>query len=116
MKREYRVVKYLTLTGIREFVELGGAYGEWIVYENNKAKYLVHCFDKESESNKRITDLLDKKQETWASILSKIRQNRKINLNMGNYPWIRIEISSRSEVLDLPPIPIKWLNEIESRK
>ena len=101
----------MTLCGLKPIVELGGAYGEWIVFENKIPKYHIHCFDDKWESNKIVNHLLDHKI-AMDSIIQKISKNRKVKLTMEDYPFLSIEWSSKIVELDLQPLPLEWVKEI----
>ena len=110
--RRYRLTKFLTPFGLKPIVELGGAYGECIVYENKLPKDHISCFDDKWESNKLIHDLIANKVESWDSIIQKINKNRKLKLTVEGYPSLIIEWSSKLVELDLQPLPLEWVKEI----
>lgn len=106
----YRVITYWTLTGNREFVDLGDqSYGEWIIYEDLRPKYHVSLFD-QSESSQLIKGKLEKEGWTIEQLLQWINELRNVKLSLVSKPLIEIVISSKLRRLDLPCIPVVLLN------
>ena len=112
----YRVSTYLTLSGKKELVELpDGAYGEWIVYQNQLPTYHIRCFDKQSESGKIIAELLSTGEESIESILEKMNTRRGIKLSLEGVPEPRIELKSELKELALKDFPRNWLKDLKNK-
>ena len=54
---KYKTTRYKTLIGVKEVLEfVENDYGQWIVYQDNKPKFHIDCFDYSSESNRLLND------------------------------------------------------------
>ena len=110
---KYRIVKYKTLTGIQEFVDLGDqAYGEWIVYINNFPKFHINCFRENSDSDVLIKKVIEKKNWTIEKLIDLVNENENIKLSLGTRPWIEIESSTELREITLEPLPYHWIEKI----
>ncbi len=108
--KKYRITTYRTLKGKCELVDIGDhIYGEWIIYENEKPKFHVNLFREDSESDKRIKELIEHKNESIESIIKKINLSFKMELNLGKRPIIEIVVNTKLKELALNPIPTEWL-------
>lgn len=106
----YRVSTYLTLKGIRQFVDLSDfSYGEWIIDNNRSPAYHINAFDK-FNSEKSIGDLIEK-ENSIDLLLKKINKNNKVNLSLHGKPW-GILIKSEITNIQLDSLPISWLESI----
>ncbi len=106
----YRVITYWTLTGNREFIDLGDqSYGEWIIYEDLKPKYHVSLFD-QSESAQLIKGRLEKEGWSIEQLLQWISDRQNVKLSEGSRPLVEIVVTSDVRKLDLQSIPIQWLD------
>ena len=109
-KLKYRVTTYKTITGTREYVDLGDhAYGEWIVYDGIIPKYHINCFRESSDSDTRIKFLLDKQKRTIGDIIIQVNSLTNQNLSIGERPLLEHLIASNIKELELKPLPIEWL-------
>ncbi len=110
--RKYLQVSFWTLRGTRKIIDLGKAYGEFIIYDGTIPKYHIECFD-DAAANKLVNGLLESKRETIDSIIKKINIKNDTRLSLGKgWPWVVINEAERTVSLDLPPLPIDLLNSI----
>ena len=65
---------------VLEFVE--NDYGQWIVYQDNKPKFHIDCFDYSSESNRLLNDWIPSKQRSVDQVLNSINRRNHINLTL----------------------------------
>ena len=107
----YKLTTYKTLTGKKKIVELPKeAYGQWIVYQDDKPKYHVNCFDLKSESNQIINSLVLNQQKTIEEVLDKVNKKKNVNLSIPKAPLIEIELKREEKELELVPLPEELLN------
>ncbi len=106
-----KLIKYRTLTGIKEVVEIPeNNYGKFVVYQNKQPKFHVDCFDYHHESNMLLNGLLLSKGKTISEVLKNINKKNSTNLSVEKAPLLEIEISSEFKNFDLEPLPLEWLN------
>ena len=110
----YRVVTYYTIKGLLKGINLGDfVYGEWIVYDDNEARYHINVFKQRANSDIVINDLLlNNKNETIKSIIGKINKNHGLKLSLNNRPFIRMRLRSEMVDLNLPPLPDQFIKNI----
>ncbi len=114
MTEKYLQITYYTLTGLRDFIEIGDhAYGEWIVYEDRLPKYHVRSFD-QHPSNALINYILLQKKDGIESIVAKISSAKRIKLSLDNRPVVRFFKEEKLVSLDLGPLPESWVKQIAS--
>tara|TARA_B100000965_G_scaffold380370_1_gene376868 strand:+ start:891 stop:1256 length:366 start_codon:yes stop_codon:yes gene_type:complete len=112
---KYRIATYWTLTGKREFVDLGGqSYGEWIVYEKEIPKFHISCFSENSKSDFIIKELLEGYKWTIETIIDRINESHETALTLDNRPLIKIQTTSEFRDLELTPLPIKLIEKIKT--
>lgn len=107
----YRVSTYLTLKGVRQYVDLSDfSYGEWIINSNGSPTYHINAFDK-FNSEQSICDLIDK-DNNIDLLLKKINKNNNVNLSLHGKPW-GILIKSEITNIHLDSLPVSWLESIK---
>ena len=79
------VIPIITFWGKRDFIfKLSdSAYGEWLIYENNKLKYYFNVFDKSYDLIKDKIDCTSNLEE----LLSNRFKQKKLNLMINNAKW-----------------------------
>ncbi|PWK78909.1 hypothetical protein LX99_01362 [Mucilaginibacter oryzae] len=114
MEIKYRVVTYYTFRGLVKSVHLGDfVYGEWIVYQDEEARYHINVFKQRANSDLIINDLLlNNKNETIKTIIDKINKNHGLKLSLNNRPFIRLRLRSETADLNLPPIPDHFVKNL----
>lgn len=103
---------YRTLSGTKEVVELAKKqYYQWVIYLDNKPKYFVDFYDLEKESNAMMNSLVLCAKRSIEEVLHIINKKHNINLSVPKISRIGFQkmIKSENTVLDLEPIPTKWL-------
>ena len=115
IKMKYRIRTYKTLTGKRDFVDLGGqSYGEWVVYEKEIPKFHISCFSENSKSDLIIKELIESSKWTIEAIIDRINESYETALTLDNRPVIKFQIASELRDLDLTPLPTKWMEKIKT--
>ncbi len=115
IKMKYRIRTYKTLTGKRDFVDLGGqSYGEWVVYEKEIPKFHISCFSENSKSDLIIKELIESGKWTIEAIIDRINESYETALTLDNRPVIKFQIASELRDLDLTPLPTKWMEKIKT--
>jgi hypothetical protein len=110
--RKYLQLSFYTLTGIRKMIDLGDqSYGEWLIYDHLIPKYHVMIFEKD-DSNMLINSLISSKSETIDSIVEKINAGQGRKLSLGKRPLIKIVKKEELVDLELIPIPVDWIKNI----
>ena len=108
---KYKLTTYKTLTGNKQILELTeDAYGQWIIYEDQKPRFHINCFDFENESNQILNSLLLSQQKTINEVLNCINKKNGINLSIEKAPLLEIKVGSKIEELDLEPLPLEWVS------
>ena len=87
------------------------SYGQWIIYDNEIPKYHVNIFDK-GPSSEVLLNLLETKNETIESAISKINKKENTKLSLGYRPTIEVIKKSELVNLDLKPLPENWVSNI----
>ena len=93
---------------VLEFVE--NDYGQWIVYQDNKPKFHIDCFDYSSESNRLLNDWILSKQRSVDQVLNSINRRNHINLPLKNTPLFVLKAESKTTEISLKPLPLERLN------
>ncbi len=111
----YRKLTYLTLSGIQSILILHPyTYAEWVIYVDKVARFYIAAYNEEHASNNRILNLLDS-GITIEQILSQISQATEQRVHLGELPFFRIRISSGVNTSELEPLPMEWLEMIETK-
>ena len=113
---KYRVTTYKSFSGDRKIVELpDSTYGEWIIYEDNVPTYHIDCFREDSESDALIQNYLSIKDKNHSieRLLKQLRNTTGNKLSFRSIPFFSKKVSSEIQELDLKPIPLSWLENIE---
>ena len=108
---KYKLTRYKTLTGNKEILELTeDAYGQWIIYQNKKPRFLINCFDFKNESNQILNSLLLAQQKTIKEVLGLINKKNNTNLSIEKAPLLEIKVDSKMKEFNLDPLPLEWVN------
>lgn len=93
-------------------IDLGDqSYGEWLIYDHLIPKYHVTILEKDN-SNILINSLITSKKETIESIVKKINIKQRTNLSLGRRPFLEIIKKEESVDLELTPLPVDWIKNI----
>lgn len=106
----YKLTTYKTLIGTKEILEIPNKDFQWVIYQDNKAKYHVDCFDLQTESNVLMNSFVLCEKRTIDSVIKEIATRNNVNLSVKKPPLIEIEVKSELKELDLEPLPLEWLN------
>ena len=108
---KYKTTRYKTLMGVKEVLEfVEDDYGQWIVYQDNKPKFHINCFDYSSESNRLLNDWILSKQRSVDQILNNVNRRNHINLTLKKTPLFVLKAESETTEISLKPLPLEWLN------
>lgn len=106
-----KLTKYRTFTGIKEVVEIpDNNYGQFVVYQNKKPKFLINCFDFKHESNQILNGLLLSKGKSISEVLQNINKLKNTKLSVERAPLIEIQVATEMTEINLKPLPLEWLN------
>ncbi len=98
--------------GIEKFIDLGDfTYGEWIVYENGEPRYHVNC-NANNGADLLIKNLLSSGNRSIDDIVKEIGRAEKRTLSLRARPMIEIIAKQDWVDLNLPPLPLSWLNKM----
>ena len=90
-------------------------YGQWIIFDRNRPQFYIEAFDENSPSNQLIFKLIQEQGLSIELIIEKINKHTGRKLNFGKQrPWIEIVVSSKVVSLELPPLPLEWLQPLVS--
>lgn len=107
----FKLTTYKTLSGEQQILETTTEKStEAIIYENNKPAYLVNCFDLLSESNIQMNYLVLGEQRSIKNVIEEIGEKNNVRLSLKKAPFLSIKSKSVTKELELPPLPIEWLN------
>ncbi|MFY7669454.1 hypothetical protein ACOSP6_00065 [Tenacibaculum sp. MEBiC06402] len=108
---KYRTNKYLTLKGKIEELSLpDSAYGEWIIYDNNKPKFHVNISNYESKSDCLISLILTENKSEFKNILNDINKRFNRNLTLPSKTFFGIKLNSKLRESDLDTLPFKYID------
>ncbi|TCP28330.1 hypothetical protein EV195_101506 [Tenacibaculum skagerrakense] len=107
----FKLTTYKTLTGEKQILETKTRKStEAVVYENNQPAYLVDCFDLQTESNVQMNYLVLCQQRSMKNVIEEIGEKNNVNLTVKEAPLFSIKKSSEDKDIELPPLPIEWVN------
>lgn len=107
----YKLTTYKTLTGKKEILETKSQKStEAIIYKDDKPSFLVDCFDLKTESNVQMNYLVLCQQKSMKTVINEISEKNNINLTIKEAPVLSIAKKSIETELELPPLPLEWLN------
>lgn len=107
----FKLTTYKTLTGKKQILETKtNKSTEAVVYENNQPAYLVDCFDLQTESNVQMNYLVLCQQRSMKNVIEEIGEKNNVNLTVKEAPLFSIKKSSEDKDIELPPLPIEWVN------
>lgn len=108
---QYKITTYKTLMGTKDILEINKRKsGQWIVYQDDKPKYLVDCFDFKTESNLIMNNLILSEGNPIDKVIKKIKKKNKVDISLPKVPIIEIEVSSKEvKGVKLAPLPEEWL-------
>ena len=104
---------YRTLSGVKNIFELPKRKNaQWIIYQDNKPKFFVDCFQLDIESNAMMNNLVLCNKMPIEEVLELINKRNNINLSIPVVSRIGLKkrIASKCIELELQPIPTKWLD------
>jgi hypothetical protein len=99
---------YRTFSGIKKIVE---KYHQKLIYQDNKPAYFVDFYDLQSESNAMMNILVLCSGNPIDTVLKAINKRYHVNLSIPIISRVGLykKIKSEHIILDLQPIPLKWL-------
>jgi hypothetical protein len=103
---------YRTFSGIKKIVEITKKkYHQKLIYQDNKPAYFVDFYDLQSESNAMMNILVLCSGNPIDTVLKAINKRYNVNLSIPIISRIGLyrKIKSEHIILDLQPIPLKWL-------
>ncbi len=107
----FKLTTYKTLTGKREILETKQSKStEAIVYKDNEPSFFVDCFDLATESNVEMNHLVLCQQRSMKTVIKEIGEKNNVNLSIKEAPLFTINKTSVKTELELPPLPLEWLN------
>ncbi len=107
----FKLTTYKTLTGKKEILETAKQKStEAVVYKDDKPAYLVDCFDLQTEANIQMNYLVLCQQKSMKNVIQEIGSKHNVNLSIKETPLFAIKSSSVNKSIELPPLPLEWLN------
>ncbi|TCI94242.1 hypothetical protein [Tenacibaculum sp. M341] len=107
----YKLTTYKTLTGKQEILETRSKKStEAIVYKDDEPAFLVDCFDLKTESNVQMNYLVLCQQKSMKTVINEISKKNNVNLSIKEAPVLSIVKSSVEKEVELPPLPLEWLD------
>lgn len=107
---KFKLTTYRTLVGTKDVLEIPKKKsGQWIIYQNNKPKYFVDCFDFKEESNLIMNNLILSEKNTIDDVIKRIKKKKNINLSLAKPPIFEIKVKSEVRELELAPLPEEWI-------
>ena len=107
----FKLTTYKTLTGEKQILETNSQKStEAVIYENNQPAYLVDCFDLQTESNVQMNYLVLCQQRSMKNVIEEIGEKNNVNLTVKQAPLFSIKKSSEVKDMELPPLPLEWVN------
>ncbi len=109
---DFKISTYRTLSGTKRIVEVPQKKEtQWVIYKDNKPKYLVDFFDLETESNAMMNNLVLCSRRSLDEVLELINKRNNINLSVPKISRLGLKKKIKTEYLHmhLEPIPEKWL-------
>ncbi|CAM1340112.1 hypothetical protein [Tenacibaculum amylolyticum] len=107
----FKLTTYKTLTGKKQILETKTKKStEAIVYQDDQPAYLVDCFDLQTESNVQMNYLVLCQQRSMRDVINEIAEKNNVNLSLKEAPAFSIKKTSVDQELELPPLPVDWVN------
>lgn len=110
---KFQISTYRTFSGTKEVLEIANKKEtQWVIYENDKPKFIVDYFNLEIESNSMMNSLVLCGKRTLEEVLELINKRNNINLSLPKITKLGIKKKLKSEFIDinLEPLPEKWLD------
>ncbi|WP_442265211.1 hypothetical protein ACSIGC_12815 [Tenacibaculum sp. ZS6-P6] len=107
----FKLTTYKTLTGKKEILETKQQKNtQAIVYQNDKPSFWVDCFDLKTESNVQMNYLVLCQKRSMKEVIKEIAKKNNVNITIQEAPLFSVKSDSIDTEIQLPPLPLEWLN------
>ncbi|WP_299617736.1 hypothetical protein [uncultured Tenacibaculum sp.] len=107
----FKLTTYKTLTGKKEILETGKQKNtQAIVYKDDKPSFWVDCFDLKTESNVQMNYLVLCQKRSMKEVIKEIGKKNNVNISIQEAPLFAVKSISVDTDIQLPPLPLDWLN------
>ncbi len=107
----FKLTTYKTLTGKKEILETTEQKNtQAVVYQNEQPSFWVDCFDLQTESNVQMNYLVLCQKRSMKEVIKEIGKKNNVDISIQEAPLFSVKKTSVDTKIELPPLPLEWLN------